>query len=84
MLFAKRYTSAVQVRLVPLMAAAQQAREALAVLDEQEANFMMQHIGEIAGVLNGASQSMGIDKDMLSRGLGQEGDTLKGLETRST
>ena len=64
-----------------LMAAAQRAREALAVLDEQEANFMMQHIGEVAGVLNGASQSMGVGKDMLSRGLGQVGDTLKGLET---
>ncbi|MCO7521287.1 MULTISPECIES: PAAR domain-containing protein [unclassified Pseudomonas] len=64
-----------------LMAAAQRAREALAVLAEQEANFMMQHIGEIAGVLNGASQSMGIGKDMLSRGLGQVGDTLKGLES---
>lgn len=64
-----------------LMAAAQQAREALAVLDEQEANFMMQHIGEVAGVLNGASQSMGVGKDMLSRGLGQVGDTLKGLES---
>lgn len=63
-----------------LMAAAQRAREALAVLDEQEANFMMQHIGEVAGVLNGASQSMGVGKDMLSRGLGQVGDTLKGLE----
>ncbi|QXH33866.1 PAAR domain-containing protein [Pseudomonas muyukensis] len=64
-----------------LMAAAQRAREALAVLDEQEANFMMQHIGEVAGVLNGASQSMGVGKDMLSRGLGQVGDTLKGLES---
>lgn len=64
-----------------LMAAAQRAREALALLDEQEANFMMQHIGEIAGVLNGASQSMGVGKDMLSRGLGQVGDTLKGLES---
>ncbi|MDN4499871.1 PAAR domain-containing protein [Pseudomonas mosselii] len=63
-----------------LMAAAQRAREALAVLDEQESNFMMQHIGEVAGVLNGASQSMGVGKDMLSRGLGQVGDTLKGLE----
>lgn len=63
-----------------LMTAAQRAREALAVLDEQEANFMMQHIGEVAGVLNGASQSMGVGKDMLSRGLGQVGDTLKGLE----
>ncbi|MCE1117399.1 MULTISPECIES: PAAR domain-containing protein [Pseudomonas] len=63
-----------------LMAAAQRAREALAVLDEQEANFMMEHIGEIAGVLNGASQSMGVGKDMLARGLGQVEDTLRGIE----
>ncbi|MFK3775693.1 PAAR domain-containing protein [Pseudomonas sp. NPDC089406] len=63
-----------------LMAAAQRAREALAGLDEQEANFMMEHIGEIAGVLSGASQSMGVGKDMLSRGLGQVADTLKGIE----
>jgi hypothetical protein len=41
---------------------------------------MMQHIGEIAGVLNGASQSMGVGKDMLERGLSQVKDTLKGIE----
>jgi hypothetical protein len=64
-----------------LMAAAQLTRDALAELDEQEANFMMEHIGEIAGVLSGASLSMGVGKDMLSRGLGQVGDTLKGDRT---
>jgi hypothetical protein len=41
---------------------------------------MMEHIGEIAGVLSGASLSMGVGKDMLSRGLGQVSDTLKGIE----
>ncbi|MCO7597168.1 PAAR domain-containing protein, partial [Pseudomonas guariconensis] len=34
-----------------LMRAAEHARESLAILSEEEANFMMAHIGEIAGVL---------------------------------
>ncbi|MDF0729688.1 PAAR domain-containing protein [Pseudomonas entomophila] len=63
-----------------LMQAAEHARRSLAMLSEAEADFMMEHIGEIAGVLNGASQSMGVGKDMLSRGLGQVADTLKGIE----
>ncbi|MDF9621046.1 PAAR domain-containing protein [Pseudomonas entomophila] len=63
-----------------LMAAARSARESLAILSEEEADFMMQHIGEVAGVLSGASLSMGVGKDMLARGIGQVGDTLKGIE----
>lgn len=63
-----------------LMAAARSARESLAILNEEEADFMMQHIGEVAGVLSGASLSMGVGKDMLARGIGQVGDTLKGIE----
>ncbi|MFD3213947.1 PAAR domain-containing protein, partial [Pseudomonas sp. LR_7] len=63
-----------------LMQAAERAREALAMLSEEEANFMMEHIGEIAGVLSGASTSMGVGKDMLEKGLGQVHDTLKGIE----
>jgi uncharacterized Zn-binding protein involved in type VI secretion len=63
-----------------LIMVAEKARESLAVLSREEANFMMQHIGEIAGVLNGASQSMGVGKDMLERGLSQVKDTLKGIE----
>jgi len=63
-----------------LMMVAEKARESLAILSDEEANFMMRHIGEIAGVLNGASQSMGVGKDMLERGLGQVKDTLKGIE----
>lgn len=59
---------------------AEEARASLAILSEEEANFMMNHIGEIAGVLNGASQSMGVGKDMLERGLSQVKDTLKGIE----
>jgi len=64
-----------------LMMVAEKARESLAILSDEEANFMMRHIGEIAGVLNGASQSMGVGKDMLERGLTQVQDTLKGIET---
>ncbi|SMF31516.1 MULTISPECIES: PAAR domain-containing protein [unclassified Pseudomonas] len=63
-----------------LMMVAEKARESLAVLSDEEANFMMSHIGEIAGVLSGASLSMGVGKDMLERGLGQVKDTLKGIE----
>lgn len=63
-----------------LMRAAEHARQALTMLDEEEANFMMEHIGEIAGVLSGASISMGVGKDMLARGLGQVEDTLRGIE----
>ncbi len=64
-----------------LIMVAEKTRESLSILSREEANFMMQHIGEIAGVLNGASQSMGVGKDMLERGLGQVKDTLKGIET---
>ncbi|KNX80687.1 hypothetical protein DA83_13665 [Pseudomonas sp. 250J] len=63
-----------------LMTAAERARVALTGLDESEADFMMQHIGEIAGLLNGASQSMGVGKDMLAYSLGRVEDTLKGIE----
>lgn len=63
-----------------LIMVAERARESLSILSHEEANFMMEHIGEIAGVLNGASQSMGVGKDMLERGLGQVKDTLKGIE----
>ncbi|MBF8739705.1 PAAR domain-containing protein [Pseudomonas guariconensis] len=63
-----------------LMRAAEHARESLAILSEEEANFMMVHIGEIAGVLSGASTSMGVGRDMLEKGLGQVKDTLKGIE----
>ncbi|MFT0543657.1 PAAR domain-containing protein [Pseudomonas faucium] len=71
---------ACSVQETELMMVAEKARESLAILSDEEANFMMRHIGEIAGVLNGASQSMGVGKDMLERGLGQVKDTLKGIE----
>ncbi|UMY63469.1 PAAR domain-containing protein [Pseudomonas sp. LS.1a] len=63
-----------------LMAAAQHARRALAVLDFAEADFMMEHQAEIAGLLSNASQSMGVGKDMLEQGLKQVSNTLTSIE----
>ncbi|WP_343587527.1 PAAR domain-containing protein [Pseudomonas viridiflava] len=63
-----------------LMAAAQHARRALAVLDFSEADFMMEHQAEIAGLLSNASQSMGVGKDMLEQGLKQVSNTLTSIE----
>ncbi|MEG0860843.1 MAG: PAAR domain-containing protein [Pseudomonas sp.] len=63
-----------------LMAAAAQVREALAPLNEEEANFMVRYQGEIAGLLSGASQSMGVGKDMLGQGLRQVEGSLRALE----
>ena len=63
-----------------LMAAAQHARRALEVLDYAEADFMMQHQAEIAGLLSNASLSMGVGKDMLDQGLRQVGHTLTSIE----
>ena len=63
-----------------LMAAAQHTRRALEVLDFAEADFMMQHQAEIAGLLSDASQSMGVGKDMLDQGLKQVGNTLTSIE----
>lgn len=63
-----------------LMAAAQEARHALAALDFAESDFMMQHQAEIAGLLGSASQSMGVGKDMLDQGLKQVSKTLTQIE----
>ncbi|MBV4491971.1 PAAR domain-containing protein [Pseudomonas oryzicola] len=63
-----------------LMAAAEHARRALAVLDFAEADFMMEHQAEIAGLLSNASQSMGVGKDMLEQGLKQVSNTLTSIE----
>ncbi|MGH8379681.1 PAAR domain-containing protein [Pseudomonas sp.] len=63
-----------------LMAAAAQVREALAPLNEEEANFMVRYQGEIAGLLSGASLSMGVGKDMLDQGLRQVQGSLRALE----
>ncbi|WP_191830760.1 PAAR domain-containing protein [Pseudomonas fluorescens] len=63
-----------------LMAAAAQVRDALAPLNEEEANFMVRYQGEIAGLLSGASLSMGVGKDMLEQGLRQVQGSLRALE----
>ncbi|ABY97984.1 TPA: PAAR domain-containing protein [Pseudomonas putida] len=63
-----------------LMAAAQYSRRALEVLDHAEADFMMQHQAEIAGLLSDASLSMGVGKDMLDQGLKQVSQTLTSIE----
>ena len=63
-----------------LMAAAARVREVLAPLTEEEANFMVRYQGEIAGLLGGASESMGVGKDMLGHGLRQVEGTLRALE----
>ncbi|WP_339471053.1 hypothetical protein [Pseudomonas capeferrum] len=63
-----------------LMAAALDARRALAVLDFAESDFMVQHQAEIAGLLSSASQSMGVGKDMLDQGLKQVKSTLNQIE----
>ncbi|MGJ7547496.1 PAAR domain-containing protein [Pseudomonas alloputida] len=63
-----------------LMAAAEHARRALVALDFAESDFMMQHQAEIAGLLGDASQSMGVGKDMLDRGLKQVSGTLTKIE----
>lgn len=63
-----------------LMAAAQDARHALAALDFAESDFMMKHQADIAGLLSNASQSMGVGKDMLDQGLKQVRNTLNQIE----
>ncbi|UVJ44984.1 PAAR domain-containing protein [Pseudomonas sp. LS1212] len=63
-----------------MMAAATQVREALAPLSEEEANFMARHLAEIALLTGGASEALGVGKDMLDKGLKQVEGTLRSLE----
>ncbi|MNQ60282.1 PAAR motif protein [compost metagenome] len=63
-----------------LMAAAAQVRTALAPLSAEEANFMVRHQAEIALMAGGASESLGVARDMLDKGLKQVEGTLKNLE----
>ncbi|WP_327440398.1 hypothetical protein [Pseudomonas donghuensis] len=63
-----------------LMTAAAQVRESLAALSAEEANFMLRHQAEIAGLSAGASQAMGVGKDMLEKGLRQVEATLRSIE----
>ncbi|MBU3056569.1 hypothetical protein [Pseudomonas indica] len=63
-----------------LMAAATKVRTALGPLSESEADFMAEHQAEIAQMVNGASQSLGMGKDVLETGLKQITGTLRDLE----
>ncbi|MGF6592018.1 hypothetical protein [Pseudomonas sp. 2835] len=73
-------TSACTREEAELMTAAAQVRESLAALSVEEANFMMRHQAEIAGLSAGASQAMGVGKDMLEKGLRQVEATLRSIE----
>lgn len=63
-----------------LMAAAAKVRTALEPLSESEADFMAKHQAEIALMVGGASQSLGLSTDMLAKGLKQIDGTLRDIE----
>lgn len=63
-----------------LMAAAQRAREALTEMNAEEADFMMRHQSDIAGLLADASLSMGVVQTMMARSLEELQGTLRGIE----
>ncbi|AGZ37752.1 MULTISPECIES: PAAR domain-containing protein [Pseudomonas] len=62
------------------MSAAKQAREALASLTPEEAEFMMQHQADIAGLLGEVSQAMGVSEAMLAKSLDELGLILRKIE----
>lgn len=63
-----------------LMLAAAEVRAALEPLSDDEANFMAEHHAEIASVVDGASQSLGLSNDVLSKALKDIESTLRDLE----
>lgn len=63
-----------------LMAAAEHARTSLASLTPEEANFMMRHQAEIAGLLGDASLAMGVTQAMLAKSLEDLQNTLRHIE----
>jgi len=63
------------------MSAAKQAREALASLTPAEAEFMMKHQAEIAGLLSDVSLAMGVSQAMMARALDELTTTLRRIET---
>lgn len=63
-----------------LMAAAAKVRTALEPLTEGEANFMAEHQTEIAMMVGGASGSLGLGTDVLSKGLKGIESTLRDIE----
>ena len=62
------------------MSAAKQAREALASLTPEEADFMMKHQAEIAGLLSEVSLSVGVSEAMMAKTLDDIGLTLRKIE----
>jgi hypothetical protein len=62
------------------MSAAELAREALAELTPEEANFMMRHQAEIAGLLSDVSLAMGVSEAMMAKSLDELGTTLRNIE----
>ncbi|MFK3771498.1 PAAR domain-containing protein [Pseudomonas sp. NPDC089406] len=63
-----------------LMAAAEQARKALASLTREEADFMMRHQAEIAGLLSDASLAMGVAQAMAAKAVEELQNTLRHIE----
>ncbi|WP_028614108.1 PAAR domain-containing protein [Pseudomonas putida] len=62
------------------MSAAKQAREALASLTPEEAEFMMRHQAEIAGLLSDVSLAMGVSEAMVGKSLDELSDILRKIE----
>ncbi|WP_371257952.1 PAAR domain-containing protein [Pseudomonas sp. FGI182] len=62
------------------MSAAEFAREALAELTPEEADFMMRHQAEIAGLLSDVSLAMGVSQAMMAKSLDELGTTLRNIE----
>ncbi|WP_350012799.1 PAAR domain-containing protein [Pseudomonas asiatica] len=62
------------------MSAAKQAREALAELTPEEAEFMTRHQAEIAGLLSDVSLAMGVSEAMVGKSLDELSDILRKIE----
>ncbi|AZL73539.1 PAAR domain-containing protein [Pseudomonas oryziphila] len=63
-----------------LMAAAERAREALADVGHDQANFMMRNHAEIASLLSDVSLSMGVAQAMMTKSLEELQATLRYIE----
>jgi hypothetical protein len=63
-----------------LMAAAERAREALADVGDDQANFMMRNHAEIASLLSDVSLSMGVAQAMMTKSLEELQTTLRYIE----
>ncbi|NIF18987.1 PAAR domain-containing protein [Pantoea sp. Cy-639] len=62
------------------ISAATQAREALASLTPEEAQFMLRHQAEIAGLLSDVSLSVGVSETMIAKSLDDLGLILRKIE----